>query len=523
MGEPKLEAVEPPPGRGLTCVESSIGTSPGQGKAHELLGRAGARSVFERLATAAIACKTVEDRPFDKDSSREASVVAKAAIFTRAQNTAAVKAAEQIRKAAEAAAMNRLRPAQATSSAIISMREAVAAARLANAAEAAARAEAAVKLMERCQLAHEEALTSTESSLVSKLRVLVGEARRVKATDALQLAQAAYTVASRKAAAREKNARLITRWETENATEVGMREGHDGGEVVNDVEVLEAVPTVPAATPAASSTATPAAASAPTPAAASTAQATRAFAAVRSIKADNDAAARAAAARAAARVAANEATRTQARAAALSRANALRTAEPVTAEPPSPLAEPVTAEAKAAATEHVPSTANADARPNTSEPGTAVSKPPDALSSFGFRAAHAARASISAVSGSSSLRLLNASDARPGQPADDAAQSKHNATAIVLRRCALGGHSGLGALASLMQADLASLSQRLGVSSDFAVSLAKGGMPPVLPVPPEIMDKMRASLKLVLNALTHKLHLEASSHRARAQIASESH
>jgi hypothetical protein len=48
-------------------------------------------------------------------------------------------------------------------------------------------------------------------------------------------------------------------------------------------------------------------------------------------------------------------------------------------------------------------------------------------------------------------------------------------------------------------------------------------MPPVLPVPPEIMDKMRASLKLVLNALTHKLHLEASSHRARAQIASESH
>ena len=518
MGEPKLEAVEPPPGRGLTCVESSIGTSPGQGKAHELLGRAGARSVFERLATAAIACKTVEDRPFDKDSSREASVVAKAAIFTRAQNTAAVKAAEQIRKAAEAAAMNRLRPAQATSSAIISMREAVAAARLANAAEAAARAEAAVKLMERCQLAHEEALTSTESSLVSKLRVLVGEARRVKATDALQLAQAAYTVASRKAAAREKNARLITRWETENATEVGMREGHDGGEVVNDVEVLEAVPTVPAATPAASSTATPAAASAPTPAAASTAQATRAFAAVRSIKADNDAAARAAAARAAARVAANEATRTQARAAALSRANALRTAEP-----PSPLAEPVTAEAKAAATEHVPSTANADARPNTSEPGTAVSKHPDALSSFGFRAAHAARASISAVSGSSSLRLLNASDARPGQPADDAAQSKHNATAIVLRRCALGGHSGLGALASLMQADLASLSQRLGVSSDFAVSLAKGGMPPVLPVPPEIMDKMRASLKLVLNALTHKLHLEASSHRARAQIASESH
>jgi hypothetical protein len=187
------------------------------------------------------------------------------------------------------------------------------------------------------------------------------------------------------------------------------------------------------------------------------------------------------------------------------------------------LAEPVTAEAKAAATEHVPSTANADARPNTSEPGTAVSKHPDALSSFGFRAAHAARASISAVSGSSSLRLLNASDARPGKPADDAAQSKHNATAIVLRRCALGGHSGLGALASLMQADLASLSQRLGVSSDFAVSLAKGGMPPVLPVPPEIMDKMRASLKLVLNALTHKLHLEASSHRARAQIASESH
>lgn len=511
MGEPKLEAVEPPPGRGLTCAESSIGTSPGQGKAHELLGRAGARSVFERLATAAIACKTVEDRPFDKDSSREASVVAKAAIFTRAQNTAAVKAAEQIRKAAEAAAMNRLRPAQATSSAIISMREAVAAARLANAAEAAARAEAAVKLMERCQLAHEEALTSTESSLVSKLRVLVGEARRVKATDALQLAQAAYTVASRKAAAREKNARLITRWETENATEVGMREGHDGGEVVNDVEVLEAAPTVPAATPAAASTATPAAASAPTPAAASTAQATRAFAAVRSIKADNDAAARAAAARAAARVAANEATRTQARAAALSRANALRTAEPVAAE------------AKAAAAEHVPSIANADARPNTSEPGTAVSKPPDALSSFGFRAAHAARASISAVSGSSSLRLLNASDARPGKPADDAAQSKHNATAIVLRRCALGGHSGLGALASLMQADLASLSQRLGVSSDFAVSLAKGGMPPVLPVPPEIMDKMRASLKLVLNALTHKLHLEASSHRARAQIASESH
>ena len=501
MGEPKLEAVEPPPGRGLTCAESSTGTSPGQGKAHELLGRVGARSVFERLARAAIACKTVEDRPFDKDSSREAYVVTKAAIVTRAQNTAAVKAAEQIRKAAEAAAMNRLRPAQATSSAIISMREAVAAARLANAAEAAARAEATVKLMERCQLAHEEAHTSTESSLVSKLRVLVGEARRVKATDALQLAQAAYTVASRKAAAREKNARLIARWETENATEGGMREGHDGGVVVNDVEVLEAMPTVAAETPAAASAATPAAASA--------AQATKAFAAVRSIKADDDAAARAAAARAAARVAANEAARTHARAAALSRANALRTAERVAAE------------AKAVAAEHVPSTANADARPNASEPGTAVSKPPDALSSFGFRAAHAARPSISADSGSSSLRLLNASDARPGQPASDAAQSKHNATAIVLRRCALGGHSGLGALASLMQADLASLSQRLGVSSDFAVSLAKGGMPPVLPVPPEIMDMMRASLKLVLNALTHKLHLEASSHRARAQIASE--
>ena len=517
MGEPKLEAVEPPPGRGLTCAESSTGTSPGQGKAHELLGRVGARSVFERLARAAIACKTVEDRPFDKDSSREAYVVTKAAIVTRAQNTAAVKAAEQIRKAAEAAAMNRLRPAQATSSAIISMREAVAAARLANAAEAAARAEATVKLMERCQLAHEEAHTSTESSLVSKLRVLVGEARRVKATDALQLAQAAYTVASRKAAAREKNARLIARWETENATEGGMREGHDGGVVVNDVEVLEAMPTVAAETPAAASAATsaaasaatPAAASAATPAAASAAQATKAFAAVRSIKADDDAAARAAAARAAARVAANEAARTHARAAALSRANALRTAERVAAE------------AKAVAAEHVPSTANADARPNASEPGTAVSKPPDALSSFGFRAAHAARPSISADSGSSSLRLLNASDARPGQPASDAAQSKHNATAIVLRRCALGGHSGLGALASLMQADLASLSQRLGVSSDFAVSLAKGGMPPVLPVPPEIMDMMRASLKLVLNALTHKLHLEASSHRARAQIASE--
>ncbi len=346
-------------------------------KAHELLGMAEPRSVFERLAMTGTACTDVEERRPYFRKHKEVSLTRPSVQIVSAQKAAAIKAAEEIRRIANAAAAsNRIRATQAVSSAVISRRAADAAAKAAQEAEAEARAAHRAKLLEQCQLASEEARTSTESSTVSKLRGLVDEARRIKATDSLQLAQAAYNVAARKATAREKNARLVARWEVEIeaecAAEAREEEGHDAAQWNDGAPArgdgLEAV----------------------------------------------------AAAAAAAEALADEAD---------------------------------------AATAALPSTVAARARP------------------------------------------------RSAVPASDRAASAARPTTAWAARPATGG---MGALASLMQADLASLSHRLGVPAELAGSLADGP-PPVLPVPPERLEVMRASLKLVMHALTHKLKLEASA------------
>lgn len=74
--------------------------------------------------------------------------------------------------------------------------------------------------------------------------------------------------------------------------------------------------------------------------------------------------------------------------------------------------------------------------------------------------------------------------------------------------CCSGGQFGRGALASLLANDLLSLTRRLGGAQMATRLLTRP--PPVLPLPAETLSEMRSSLKLVLHALTHNLHLEAA-------------
>ena len=67
---------------------------------------------------------------------------------------------------------------------------------------------------------------------------------------------------------------------------------------------------------------------------------------------------------------------------------------------------------------------------------------------------------------------------------------------------------GNGVMGSLLANDLITLTRRLGgVALGAAVAAT---LPPVLPVPKVTLAEMHSSLTLVLRALTHKLHLEAS-------------
>ena len=67
---------------------------------------------------------------------------------------------------------------------------------------------------------------------------------------------------------------------------------------------------------------------------------------------------------------------------------------------------------------------------------------------------------------------------------------------------------GSGVLAALMRNDIVVTSRRLG-GEKLAEEISRA-LPPVLPMPKEALSDMKTSLKLVLHALTHNIHLEAS-------------
>ena len=126
----------------------------------------------------------------------------------------------------------------------------------------------------------------------------------------------------------------------------------------------------------------------------------------------------------------------------------------------------------------------------------------------GAMGATAATATLAASSSSSPPHRPAPSYLRPRSAARPAASDAPTPSAAARPRSA-SALDDRGTMGALLRADLITLSRRLGGRKQLLADAVKS-LPPAHALPPRCAADMRRSLSVVVHALTHKLHLEAS-------------